>query len=389
MIKKKWTVIMYLNGNNELAIEMENTFKDVCNVKSDDTNIVIQISKAPIEIVNLIRQDESSYQEDWVGTRRYSLVDGKLELKEEFSNLNMADYKSLYKFSEWAVENYPAERYMLVISGHGFIVASLSDLCGDNPYIMGMYEMCFAINNIKKTLNIDILTLDICNMNTVELLYELGKNKNNTVKYVMTYINNGPLDGMDYRNIIPLLNDKNTKDILNDITNQSKNNIVVSEIKHGKLEKIKEISNKLSFYWLLMKEKKASENEIKLYKYLYEKIETIINQLIVVKRNGENKKSLLHLMFYNKYQIEDIESFTKFYYKLSFTKNNYCSNVIGKKSTLDKPNIQKTNIEQEVLDTRDIKLFISNFNGDALNEDEIENIAKRIYKLNKWTNFSK
>ena len=205
----------------------------------------------------------------------------------------------------------------------------------------------------------------------------------------MTYINNGPLDGMDYRNIIPLLNDKNTKDILNDITNQSKNNIVVSEIKHGKLEKIKEISNKLSFYWLLMKEKKASENEIKLYNYLYEKIETIINQLIVVKRNGENKKSLLHLMFYNKYQIEDIESFTKFYYKLSFTKNNYCSNVIGKKSTLDKPNIQKTNIEQEVLDTRDIKLFISNFNGDALNEDEIENIAKRIYKLNKWTNFSK
>ena len=98
MIKKKWTVIMYLNGNNELAIEMENTFKDVCNVKSDDTNIVIQISKAPIEIVNLIRQDKSSYQEDWVGTRRYSLVDGKLELKEELPNLNMADYKSLYKF---------------------------------------------------------------------------------------------------------------------------------------------------------------------------------------------------------------------------------------------------------------------------------------------------
>ena len=41
MIKKKWTVIMYLNGNNELAIEMENTFKDVCNVKSDPSTTTI------------------------------------------------------------------------------------------------------------------------------------------------------------------------------------------------------------------------------------------------------------------------------------------------------------------------------------------------------------
>ena len=27
MSKKEWTVIMYLNGSNEMAIEMENTFK--------------------------------------------------------------------------------------------------------------------------------------------------------------------------------------------------------------------------------------------------------------------------------------------------------------------------------------------------------------------------
>ena len=62
MAKKKWTVMMYLNGNNELGIEMENTFKEVCKIKNSEVNIVIQLSKAPIEIVNLIRQDKNPFR---------------------------------------------------------------------------------------------------------------------------------------------------------------------------------------------------------------------------------------------------------------------------------------------------------------------------------------
>lgn len=89
-------------------------------------------------------------------------------------------------------------------------------------------------------------------------------------------------------------------------------------------------------------------------------------------------------MFYNKYQIEDIESFTGFYYKLSFTKNNYCSNVIAKKCSSEKPNIQKSKVEQEILDKRDIELFIRNFNEDKIDERDIEDIANKIYKYNKW-----
>ncbi len=89
-------------------------------------------------------------------------------------------------------------------------------------------------------------------------------------------------------------------------------------------------------------------------------------------------------MFYNKYQIEDIESFTRLYYKLSFTKNNYCSNVIAKKSSSEKPNIQKSKVEQEILDKRDIELFIRNFNEDKIDERDIEEIANKIYKYNKW-----
>lgn len=384
MSKKEWTVIMYLNGSNELAIEMENTFKQLCKINKSNVNIVIQLSKAPIDLVRTIRQDDSSYAEDWTGTRRYSIINGKLEIVQSNEYINMADYRNLYDFIKWAANKFPAKRYMVSISGHGFIVASLSDLCGKEPYIMGMYEMCTAINNLKNIIDIDILILDICNMNTIELIYELGKEKVNVVKYIMTYINNGPLEGMDYNYIIQKIDDEPTNLILKNIVNKSKQNLVAIEVKHGKLEKIKELSNKLAYYWLLNNEEKATKEEIKLYNDIYKKVDKVINQLILCAQNIEQRKRLIHLIFYNEYQIEDVESFVRFYYKLAFTKNNYCSNLMGRKSYTEKTNMKNSKIEQEILDKRDIELFISNFNGDSITYEEVKNIANNLYMKNNW-----
>lgn len=384
MSKKEWTVIMYLNGSNELAIEMENTFKQLCKINKSNVNIVIQLSKAPIDLVRTIRQDDSSYAEDWTGTRRYSIINGNLEIVQSNEYINMADYRNLYDFIKWAANKFPAKRYMVSISGHGFIVASLSDLCGKEPYIMGMYEMCTAINNLKNIIDIDILILDICNMNTIELIYELGKEKVNVVKYIMTYINNGPLEGMDYNYIIQKIDDEPTNLILKNIVNKSKQNLVAIEVKHGKLEKIKELSNKLAYYWLLNNEEKATKQEIKLYNDIYKKVDKVINQLILCAQNIEQRKRLIHLIFYNEYQIEDVESFVRFYYKLAFTKNNYCSNLMRRKSYTEKTNMKNSKIEQEILDKRDIELFISNFNGDSITYEEVKNIANNLYMKNNW-----
>lgn len=384
MSKKEWTVIMYLNGSNEMAIEMENTFKQLCKINKSNVNIVIQLSKAPIDLVRTIRQDDSSYAENWTGTRRYSIINGKLEIVQSNEYINMADYRNLYDFIKWAANKFPAKRYMVSISGHGFIVASLSDLCGKEPYIMGMYEMCTAINNLKNIIDIDILILDICNMNTIELIYELGKEKVNVVKYIMTYINNGPLEGMDYNYIIQKIDDEPTNLILKNIVNKSKQNLVAIEVKHGKLEKIKELSNKLAYYWLLNNEEKATKEEIKLYNDIYKKVDKVINQLILCAQNIEQRKRLIHLIFYNEYQIEDVESFVRFYYKLAFTKNNYCSNLMGRKSYTEKTNMKNSKIEQEILDKRDIEFFISNFNGDSITYEEVKNIANNLYMKNNW-----
>ena len=67
---------------------------------------------------------------------------------------------------------------MLILGGHGgSFIAAMSDLSQNKPYMMGIFELCKVINIISKDtgVKIDILTLDICYMNLLEIMYELGK----------------------------------------------------------------------------------------------------------------------------------------------------------------------------------------------------------------------
>ena len=41
-------------------------------------------------------------------------------------------------------------------------------------------------------------------------------------------------------------------------------------------------------------------------------------------------------------------------------------------------------MDGKILDKRDIELFISNFNGDSINYEEVKNIANNLYMKNNW-----
>lgn len=381
MSNKEWTIMIYLNGTNDLGVEMERTFKDILNINDfENINIVIQIGKAPIELVKMIRQEKLVYEDKWSGVRRYSIVNNIFKLHGTLDNLNMADYKNLYDFIKWGMNNFKSKRYFLSISGHGFIGATLTELCLDKPYTMGIYELSEALNNINRC--IDILFLDICNMNTVEFIYELGKKESNPIKYLITYINNAPLSGFDYKNIVDKLKEKNVEDTLRDIVEVSNYNLVAVKIDHGKLNKIKKLSNELAYKRLELNNSGENYKENQDYVDLYYKIEDYIKKIIVANKNDEEGKSILHFIYYNQYGITAIEYFVRFYYKLAFTKNNYCSNVISNKSLNEKPNIIKSVIEQEELEFRDIESIVTLFNNK--NDDDIRKITNEIYKYTKW-----
>ena len=376
MMKKKWTLLFYLNGNNDLGLEMESTFLDLCNSSfNDDINIVIEIGKAPLNIVKMVRLRECYYKEDWSGVRRYAIINNSLKLEEILENKNMADYKELNDFISWGMKEFPAERYLVSISGHGFIVASLSDLCSERPYIMGLYEMTLALNTIKEQ-NIDILILDICNMNTVETLYELGSKPKNPVKNLLTYVGDGPLEGISYGSMIKYLNDDDTKVILNNMVSGFNYNLVALDVNHSKLKKLKTIVNEFSFRLL--------NKEISDFSYYDKMIQQIIDKLVICHKAEKNKKTLLNLISAKDMNDKSKCDFFRFYKKLAFLRNNYWWNIAmslddkGVSSKLYKPTL-------EYLDCRQLALFILLYN-ETLTFEEAMDISKTIFIKLNWIN---
>ena len=255
---KKWTVLIYANGNNELEPETQQAVAKLENMApSEDMNIVVQLGRAKYGLVKILRPGVPKSEQNWSGVRRYCLSSGKSILLQNLGEKNMADPKSLYEFLKWGIEHYPAKRYMLILSGHGFqFVGVMTDYSQKAPYIMGIPEMVRAINRAANDTGsqIDLLILDVCYFNFFESIYELGKDENHAVQNVITYIFNGPLQGLPYDKLLQFLQQKpfsaDVQEIVKDLVAALPFDLVAFEINHGRLERIKGLFNELALqYW--------------------------------------------------------------------------------------------------------------------------------------------
>jgi hypothetical protein len=182
--QKNWTILIYTDGNNELEPEMWKNKLNVEKIGSDDrVHVVMQIGREARGLVKKIRPFDylPPCKENWTGVRRYSFVNGKSVLLEDLGKINMADPMCLYDFIKWGIESFPSQHYMLILGGgHGFqYVGTLMDYSQNIPYLMGIPEMCTIFDMIyeESKVNIDLLIIDTCHFNSVEVLYELGKIK--------------------------------------------------------------------------------------------------------------------------------------------------------------------------------------------------------------------
>lgn len=219
-IIKKWTILNYANGNNELEPEIYSAFLKIKNEIIDESiNVITQVSRAREDLVKALRTDISIGESNrWHGIRRYSTVKGEDKLIEKLENKNMADPKTLYDFINWGIENYPADNIMLILSGHGAGFAGImTDLSCGSPYIMPIEGVCSAIYNSKEKTqkNIDCVLLDTCYMNLIEVWNEIASIPNKPVKHLIAPSQNIPITGISYEIIIKYLQSqyRNTEDI--------------------------------------------------------------------------------------------------------------------------------------------------------------------------------
>jgi hypothetical protein len=173
--QKKWTVMLYLDGdNNNIQEDLIIAFQEMIQNgvgSNDGVNIVTQFDRYP---------GNSAYG-GWEITHRFFITQG-MEPTEENAiknwgdgfggrEVDMSDPDTLKDFITWSVSNYPAERYALIPVDHGFGWEGL--LIDDTNYkrTMSIKQLRQALRDSQ--VHIELLCLDACTMQMIEVAYEL------------------------------------------------------------------------------------------------------------------------------------------------------------------------------------------------------------------------
>ncbi|ABX43168.1 clostripain-related cysteine peptidase [Lachnoclostridium phytofermentans] len=401
--QKEWTILFYLNGNNELQPEMLQSKLFIEKEGSDGTvNIVIQYSFVEKHIIEIIRPKYrfNNDAEGQSGVIRYSAAGPDSTFHEELRNINMADPMCFYNFLEWGITNYPAQKYILVLGGHVFqYIGLMPDYSQDLPYLMGYPEMVNVLNLIKKNIGkkIDLLVLDTCYVNRIEMLYELGKEPDPPVSNVLTYINGGPASGLPYDLLIKTIKKINStvtdKFLLSKLMENLNYDLIAYEIDHNKLESIKNLysdladcrlnfnSSSCSFPYELL----TNVDENLPWFDLRKKLQDYMPELTIC-YNNISRKPFGH--FYVSAQTISDQHKIDLYHRLAFAKKNSWSKLLyGLHSPINTSDEAETNVHPTILKSNDLYALISAMNPNlGLNENN-EILSKLIeYKGWKWKN---
>lgn len=222
----EWTVMIYLDADNNLESAGINDINEMEIVGSTtDVNIVIQADRIPgYDISN----------SDWTNTRRYYITQDfdlyqiSSDLKSELGELNMGDPQTLIDFASWAITEYPAEKYLLVIWNHGggfrspaYTTRDIAwdDTSGGDKITMPELEYALSAISTQIGKKIDIVGMDACLMAMIEVAYQIK----DYADILVASEENEPGDGWPYDTILaqlvsnPLMSPKQLSD---DIVNK-------------------------------------------------------------------------------------------------------------------------------------------------------------------------
>ena len=184
----KWTVMIYQDADDKVL--EQDIFVDL--------NEAERIGSSPnVNIVAQLDRYQAGYTGDgnWTGSRRYFVrSDDDLnsigsDLVEDLGEVNMADGKTLVDFATWAIQNYPADKYVLILSDHGMGWPGgwsddtssrksgdtpLENAIGDNLYLNELDQALDTIITENKLDKFELIGLDACLMGHIEVMDALS-----------------------------------------------------------------------------------------------------------------------------------------------------------------------------------------------------------------------
>jgi len=175
--RKKWTVLCYFAADCNLEPEMTGDLIDLEKVGSGkEMNILVQIDRGENPTLKLGgKPGSTSY---YVTESRQARKITSKELEHQ-GRVDSSKPENLQDFLERGMKNYPAENYLVLVSGHGHGIGLLPDFGVSEPENRGMalpefkqaLQKAEAQSGVNK--NQVLLGLDSCLMSQAEAAYEL------------------------------------------------------------------------------------------------------------------------------------------------------------------------------------------------------------------------
>jgi len=212
----EWTVMVYLDADNNLESAGIDDINEMEIVGSTtEVNIVVQVDRIPYSV---LASNNEGYADDisnsnWTTTRRYYItqdfdsVQINSQLISDLGELNMGTPQTLINFANWAVTNYPAKKYLLVIWNHGGGFRSSAyttkdiawdDTSGGDKITMAELEYALSAISTQMGKNIDIVGMDACLMAMTEVAYQIK----DYADILVTSEESEPNDGWPYDTIL-------------------------------------------------------------------------------------------------------------------------------------------------------------------------------------------
>jgi hypothetical protein len=198
--QKEWTVMVFVNAKNDLE---SYGLKDVNEMEmvgsSDKVNVIAELGRI---------SGYSSADGNWTGCRRYYIKKDNDTNKItspillETPKCDMGSWEYMVDFVKWTKERYPAKKYVLVVWNHG----SGWKKGGDISYLLNEKGISYddETNNhittpqlrmaLEKIGGVDILAMDACLMQMIEVAYEVK----DWTQYIVASEEVEPGDGYTY-----------------------------------------------------------------------------------------------------------------------------------------------------------------------------------------------
>ena len=203
--EKEWTIMVYLNGKNNLEPAALTDMNEMELVgSSEKVNVVAELGRMA---------GYSAADGDWKGSRRY-LVKKDADAKkiaspvlQDLGQADMGDYRHLAGFGKWAKEKYPVKKYMLIVWNHGkgwekYSGGGAKGISYDDETKNHITTVQLALA-LKEMGGVDLYASDACLMQMAEVAYEIKDN----ARYILGSEETEPADGYAYDKFLTRLAD--------------------------------------------------------------------------------------------------------------------------------------------------------------------------------------